>query len=50
VVGNVDIKIQVFGGSKDASKGEVLEFVETLRQECANKTSHYLRPRGVVEA
>jgi hypothetical protein len=28
----------------------LLEFVETLRHECANKTSHYLRPRDVVEA
>jgi hypothetical protein len=32
------------------AKENCFEFVETLRNECENKTSHFLRPRGVVEA
>jgi hypothetical protein len=43
-------KFKFVEAQRDASKGELLEFVETLRHECANKISHYLRPRGVVEA
>jgi hypothetical protein len=43
-------KFKFLEAQRDASKGELLEFVETLRHKCAKKTSHYLRPRGVVEA
>jgi hypothetical protein len=43
-------KFKFLEAQKDASKGELLEFVETLRHEFANKTSHYFRLRGVLEA